>query len=151
MATAQSQETQSNGGPQGRAATIENPATGKPAGTAPTIDRDGAIELVNRARAAQPAWEALGFAGRAALMRDLRKWLVDNRDRVLRTLTEETGKPWVDAQLELHYVADALTFWSKRGPKYLADERPRPHSPLLMGRKLINRFRPYGVVGVIGP
>ena len=35
--------------------------------------------------------------------------------------------------------------------KYLADERVRPHSPLLLGKKVVVRHRPYGVVGVIGP
>ncbi len=116
-----------------------------------TVGRDGVIDLVARARRAQPGWESLGFNGRAAVMRDLRQWAVKNRRRIQHTLVEETGKPWVDAQVELFYVADALGFWAKRARKYLADERPRPHSPLLLGRKLINRYRPYGVVGVIGP
>ena len=38
-----------------------------------------------------------------------------------------------------------------RQRKWLADERERPHSPLLLGRKVVNRYVPYGVVGVIGP
>jgi acyl-CoA reductase-like NAD-dependent aldehyde dehydrogenase len=49
------------------------------------------------------------------------------------------------------YCADALGFWAKKAPKWLGDERERPHSPLLLGRKVINRYVPYGVVGVIGP
>ena len=151
MATVQSQETQSGNGSSGGTTTIMNPASGKPVRDVPTIGREGTIALVERARRAQPSWEALGFAGRAAVLRDLRKWLVDNRQRVLTTLTEESGKPWVDAQIELFYVADGLTFWGKKAPKYLRDETARPHSPLLLGRKLVNRYRPYGVVGVIGP
>ena len=152
MATVQSQETQGKGeGSPGGTATIKNPATGRAIRDVPTIGREGTIDLVERARRAQPSWEALGFVGRGAVLRDLRKWLIDNRDRVLTTLTEESGKPWVDAQIELFYVADGLGFWAKKAPKYLADETARPHSPLLIGRKLVNRYRPYGVVGVIGP
>ncbi|HEV2752414.1 MAG TPA: aldehyde dehydrogenase family protein, partial [Solirubrobacteraceae bacterium] len=131
--------------------TVADPATGQALTEVAALERDGVLALVERARRAQPGWEALGFEGRGALLRDLRKWLVDHRDRVLRTLISESGKSWVDAQLELVYLADALGFWARRAPKYLADERPRPHSPVLAGRKLINRFRPYGVVGVIGP
>ena len=39
---------------------------------------------------------------------------------------------------------------SKAG-KWLSDEHERPHSPLLLGRKVVNRYVPYGAVGVIGP
>jgi len=131
--------------------TVTDPATGQPVGEVPALDHDGVLALVERARRAQPGWEALGFAGRAAVLRDLRRWIVDHRDRVVRTLVSESGKSWVDAQIELFYVADALGFWARKAPKYLADERASAHSPLLVGRKLVNRFRPYGVVGVIGP
>ena len=130
---------------------VENPATGAIVAEVPSLDRDATLELVGRAGAGQPVWEALGFRGRGTLLREMRKWLIDNRGRVIQTLSEENGKPYEDAQLELFYCADALGFWAKRAPKWLADERERPHSPLLFGRKLINRYSPYGVVGVIGP
>jgi acyl-CoA reductase-like NAD-dependent aldehyde dehydrogenase len=130
---------------------VRNPATGATVGAVETLDGDGTRALVERARRAQPGWERAGFDGRAEVMYALRRWLVDERDRVLRTLVSETGKPWVDAQLELFYVCDALGFWAKRAPRFLADETAFPHTPFLWGRKLVNRYRPYGVVGVIGP
>src|SRR5919201_901080 len=131
---------------------VENPATGETIASVPSLDATGVKALVARARAAQPAWEALGFEGRAEVMYKLRRWIVDNRDRVARTLSEENGKPPDEALLtEIFYVADSLGFWAKKGPKYLADERVRTHSPLLLGKKVIVRYRPYGVVGVIGP
>ena len=130
---------------------VTNPATGAKIAEVSTLDRDATIEAVRRAKAAQPAWNALGFKGRAALMRDMRQWIVKNRARVIETLGAEAGKPHEDAQLELFYCVDALGFWAKRAEKWLADERERPHSPLLLGRKIVNRYVPYGVVGVIGP
>ena len=48
-------------------------------------------------------------------------------------------------------MADSLGFWAKRADKYLADEKVRSHSPFLLGKKLIVRYEPLGVVGVIGP
>jgi acyl-CoA reductase-like NAD-dependent aldehyde dehydrogenase len=130
---------------------VVNPATGQPVSEVPSLDREATLELVRQARAAQPAWEALGFKGRGELMRNMRRWMVDNRARVIQTLSEENGKTYEDAQLELLYCADALGFWAKRAPKWLADEHYRPHLPLLLGRKVVNRYAPYGVVGVIGP
>ncbi len=152
MATTEQRHKQSNG----KAASentlkVDNPATGERITELASLDREGTLALVDRARAAQPGWDALGFAGRGALMRDMRRWLVQNRKRVIQTLSAENGKPFEDAQLEIFYCADALGFWAKKAPKWLADEKERPHSPLLLGRKVVNRYVPYGVVGVIGP
>src|SRR5256885_10809094 len=137
----------------GLAETIEvmNPATGAMIDEVPALDRAATIDLVRRAKAAQPAWQALGFKQRARVMREMRAWIVRNRARVIETLSGETGKPYEDSQLELFYCVDALGFWAKRAERWLADERERPHSPLLLGRKVVSRFVPYGVVGVIGP
>lgn len=137
--------------PGAKAITVQNPATGATITEVPSLGADQVVELVRRARAAQPGWEALGNDGRAKLLRDMRKWVVEQRERIIRTLSEENGKPWEDAQLEVFYVADSLGFWAKRAKRYLADETAAPHSPFLLGRRAINRFRPYGVVGVIGP
>ncbi|HEV2074766.1 MAG TPA: aldehyde dehydrogenase family protein [Thermoleophilaceae bacterium] len=150
MATVEQQQ-KSDGGPAARTTSVENPATGEKLAEVPALDRDAVVDLVGRARAAQPAWEALGIEGRGALLRDMRRWLIQNRRRVMQTLSDENGKPWEDSQIEIFYVADSLGFWARNAKRYLAEERVRPHSPFLLGRKLVNRFRPYGVVGVIGP
>ena len=49
------------------------------------------------------------------------------------------------------YGANAFGFWSKHAPAFLADERVKTASPLLKGKKLVLRYRPLGLVGVIGP
>nr|MBA2504873.1 aldehyde dehydrogenase family protein [Thermoleophilaceae bacterium] len=131
---------------------VENPATGETIAHVPDMGRTEVDSLVARARAAQPAWEALGYEGRADIMREARRWLIQNRERMVQTLMDECGKTREDAQItEIGYMADALGFWAKNAPKYLADEKVRPHSPLLLGKKVLIRYRPYGVVGVIGP
>ncbi|MBA3301040.1 MAG: aldehyde dehydrogenase family protein [Thermoleophilaceae bacterium] len=138
----------------GSAATIavENPATGETIAHVPDMGASEIDALVVRARAAQPAWEALGYEGRAEVMYEARRWLIQNRERMITTLMEECGKTHEDAQLsEIGYMADAFGFWAKNAPKYLKDERLRLHSPLLLGKKVVIRHRPYGVVGVIGP
>ena len=131
---------------------VENPATGQTIAEVPSMTADQVEALVARARLAQPAWEALGFEGRAEVMYEARRWLVENRQRMTRTIVEETGKTPEDAQLaEISVVADALGFWAKKAREYLKDERVRSHSMFLIGRKLFVRYRPVGVVGVIGP
>jgi acyl-CoA reductase-like NAD-dependent aldehyde dehydrogenase len=140
--------------PTGAAAGIpvQNPATGEVIATVPVASADEVRALVARARAAQPAWEALGFEGRGKVLRRAQKWLVDNSDRVVETIVSETGKTHDDALIsEIIYTARAFGFWAKHAPQYLADEKVRTSSPLVAGRKLVVRYRPLGVIGVIGP
>ena len=64
----------------------------------------------------------------------------------------ETGKAREDAMLvEVAYGANALGFWPRKAPKWLADERVRTGNPFVLGRKMVVRYRALGVVGVIGP
>jgi acyl-CoA reductase-like NAD-dependent aldehyde dehydrogenase len=131
---------------------VENPATGQVIRTLSVTPPDEVPALVERARAAQPAWEALGFEGRGRVLRRMQKWMVDNADRVVQTIVDESGKTYEDASVvELSYGAGALGFWAKRAPGYLADEKVHTSNPLVMGRKLLVRYAPVGVVGVIGP
>ncbi len=131
---------------------VENPATGEVIAHVPDMTAEQVAELARAARAAQPAWEALGFEGRGRVLRRAQKWLVDNSDRVIQTIVSETGKVYEDALLaEVMYGANAFGFWAKHAPSFLADERVKSASPLLKGKKLILRYRPLGLVGVIGP
>jgi acyl-CoA reductase-like NAD-dependent aldehyde dehydrogenase len=138
--------------PAGTKIEVENPATGEIIAEVPAMSAEQVRELCARARAAQPAWEALGFDGRAEVFRRCQKWVIDNADRVIETIVAETGKTWEDAQLaEVGYVGPAFGFWADMAPKYLADERLRTRAILNKGKKLVVRYAPVGVVGVIGP
>jgi acyl-CoA reductase-like NAD-dependent aldehyde dehydrogenase len=131
---------------------VTNPATGEVIRSVPVVAPQDVAPLVARARAAQPAWEALGYDGREKLLRRAQKWVVDHSDDLVRTIVSETGKTWEDAQLaEVAYAANAFGFWAKQAPHYLADEKIRSSNPFVAGRSLRVRYRPVGVVGVIGP
>src|ERR671910_1129455 len=131
---------------------VENPANGKVIATIPVVAPEDVAERVSRARRAQAGWEALGFDGRAAVMKRCQKWMSDNADRVIDTIVSETGKTYEDALLaEVNYAEAAFAFWVKNAEQYLAEERVKTASPFAKGRKLIVRYAPLGVVGVIGP
>ena len=136
----------------GRGIAVENPATGEIIATVPDLGADAVVEMAARARAAQPEWEAYGFDGRARVLLRAQKWLMDNAWRVVETIVSETGKTHEDAQLaEIGYAGAAFGFWAKEGPNYLADERIKSSQVLVKGKKLILRYRPLGLIGVIGP
>jgi acyl-CoA reductase-like NAD-dependent aldehyde dehydrogenase len=131
---------------------VENPATGQIVASVDVVAPERIPEMVARAREAQVGWEALGFAGRAQVLKRCQKWVIDNSDRIIETIVSETGKAWEDAQLaEVSYAAGAFGFWAKNAEGFLADEKVRSSSPFVKGRRLVVRRAPVGVVGVIGP
>ena len=132
---------------------VENPATGEIVGSVPNMPPDEVAALVARARAAQPAWEALGFDGRAAVLRRAQKWVTDNagpgrRDDRLRDGQDPRRRADRRGRLRRDRA-------SASGPS-----TPRATSPT---RRSARRTRscsaassssataPLGVVGVIGP
>src|SRR5580698_2347130 len=138
--------------PAGSEIPVENPATGEIVATVPDLSAEEVAEMAARARAAQPGWEAYGFDGRARVLLRAQKWLMDNADQVIATIMSETGKTFEDASLaEISYAGNAFGFWAKTGPEYLADERVKSSQLLVKGKKLIMRYRPLGLIGVIGP
>ncbi|HKG63773.1 MAG TPA: succinic semialdehyde dehydrogenase [Solirubrobacteraceae bacterium] len=131
---------------------VENPATGAVVGEVPIRSAEEVRALAERGRAAQPAWEALGFEGRARVLRRAQKWVLDKQQKLIDTIVSETGKTHEDALLaEIAYVGSAFGFWAKNAPEYLADEKIRSANPFVLGRKLVVRYAPVGLVGVIGP
>jgi acyl-CoA reductase-like NAD-dependent aldehyde dehydrogenase len=138
--------------PAGAEIPVENPATGEIITTVPDLDAAAVAELAKRGRLAQPTWEAYGFEGRGRVLSRMQKWVMDNSERIIDTIVSETGKTYEDAQLgEISYGGAAFGFWAKNAEKYLADERVRSSSVLVKGKKLILRYRPLGLIGVIGP
>jgi acyl-CoA reductase-like NAD-dependent aldehyde dehydrogenase len=153
MSVEQATEATQNGhGGNGATFAVENPATGETIAHLPDLDAAAVKALVDRARAAQPEWAAKSFDERAKYMFRFRKWLVDNRERVARTVMDETGKTREDAFLaDVFTTADACGFWAKKAEKYLADEHVRSSNAFALGKKIVVRYRPFGVAGVIGP
>lgn len=130
---------------------VRNPATGEELGAVPIDSAGDVAATVARVRAAQPAWRALGFAGRRAWLNRLRDWMLDNSDRIADTLKAETGKVRVEATIEVPYLADLINFYGGRAERMLKERRMRPDTLLTATRKLRLRYDPYPVVGLISP
>jgi acyl-CoA reductase-like NAD-dependent aldehyde dehydrogenase len=142
----------STAGSERPAIAVENPATGEIVAHVPDLSPEDVRALAARARAAQPAWEAMGYSGRGQVMRRLQKWMLDHAQEVMNTIVSETGKTFEDAfGAEVGYGAAAFGFWAEKAEKYLAPEKITDGSPMIPGRRMEVRYRPLGVVGVIGP
>jgi acyl-CoA reductase-like NAD-dependent aldehyde dehydrogenase len=131
---------------------VENPATGEVIAEVPSLGPQEVAAMVEDARSAQPGWDRLGFAGRGEVLLAARRWVGESLERIVDTIVSETGKSWEDAEFsELTYASAALEFWAHNAPEYLADEEVRTANPFVRGRRMLVRYAPAGVVGVIGP
>ena len=107
---------------------------------------------VRQLRLFQPEWEAIGPKGRKAWLLRFQNWILDNTEHIIDVLQSETGKTRVDACVEPPACADLINYWAGNAEKFLADNHPKAHSPLLgMLKKLTTVYRPYPLVGVITP
>jgi betaine-aldehyde dehydrogenase len=130
---------------------VRSPADGGLIATVPVDAPEQVTATVDRVRANQADWEAMGIEGRYHWLGKLRDWLLDNSDSVLETMQRETGKVHADATNEPLYLADLINFYGTRAAKFIGEESVRPHSALLATKKLRVQYRPHPVVGIISP
>ncbi len=130
---------------------VRRPVDGSVIRSIEVTEPERVADVVARVRAAQPEWEAIGFAGRRRWIEGLRDWILDHQDELDDLMQEESGKVRADAALEAFYLLDAINFWCERGARFLADETVTPHVPLLRTRRAKIVYRPYPVAGVISP
>ena len=90
---------------------VEDPATGEVIGIAPVDGVDDLNRAVEAARAAQPAFEALGHAERSKLLHAAADAIEANAEELAHILSREQGKPLdgPNARFEvcLLYTSDA--------------------------------------------
>jgi len=129
-----------------------NPATGEVLGE---LDSAGPTEVraaVARARVAQPEWNAWGVRNRIEVIRRFQQILLSQKTDIVRRITQESGKPQVEALLtEVLVVLDAARFLIDNAFALLRDEK-LPHANLALKTKSGRILRePYGVIGIISP
>jgi acyl-CoA reductase-like NAD-dependent aldehyde dehydrogenase len=140
-----------NGSPPVERIEVLNPANGQAVGSIQVDTPEAIAATVARVRANQAEWEAMGIEGRYHWLGKLRDWILDNAQQIADTMQAETGKVRADISLDLNYVTDLINFYGTRAAKFIGDETVRPHSPLVASKKLVVRYRPHPVVGVISP
>jgi acyl-CoA reductase-like NAD-dependent aldehyde dehydrogenase len=129
-----------------------NPATGEVLGE---LDSAGPTEVraaVARARAAQRDWNAWGIRNRVRVLGRFQQILLAHKTDIARRITQEAGKPLVEALLtEVLVVLDVARFLIDNAFPILREEK-LPHGNFALkpksGRIL---HEPCGVVGIISP
>ena len=132
---------------------VENPATGELVGRGAALTAD-AVPGAGRARARRAA----GLGG-ARVRRAARRscgarrsgWSTTPTGSRARSCPRPARRTTTRCSPRSPTSTSAFGFWAKHAPRFLADEKVRTSSPFLVGRRLVVRYRPLGVIGVIGP
>ena len=133
------------------AATFDDldPSTGEviakfPKGTAADVDA-----AVKAAKAAQPAWEALGWERRAAIVEKAADIMRERRPMLAALMAIENGKNRAEAYYDVDEAIDFLKFYA------LTIRQHRgfvvPLGKPFPDETCVSVMRPWGVFGIVGP
>ncbi|MFB8188822.1 aldehyde dehydrogenase family protein [Microbacterium sp. NPDC055988] len=134
------------GVPAGQGREVVDAATREPIGRAPVETVEELDAAVARAKAAQPAWDALGHAERSALLNRVADAIDANAEPLARLLSREQGKPLNGPNAR--FEVGACSAWLRTAaatalePELVVDDGDT-HAEL--------HYRAIGVVGAIGP
>jgi succinate-semialdehyde dehydrogenase/glutarate-semialdehyde dehydrogenase len=129
-----------------------NPADGSVVGRFPVADAAQVSAMVEHARAAQPAWNALGVRKRLLILRHFQRFLHEQKTHVAELISREAGKPAVEALLtEVLVVLDAVRFLRKHAYRILRPEVVPHGNPILKAKRGRLLREPYGVIAIISP
>lgn len=123
---------------------VINPATGQPFSTAARADASQLDEAVAAARRALPAWAALGWAERRAMLEAVADAMEARFQDFVRLLTLEQGKPLDQASFEVGGSIAALRYFASLE---LHDRVLRETDE----ERIVEFHTPLGVVAAITP
>lgn len=130
---------------------VRNPASGELVGTVAVSTPEEVAAAASALRKAQPRWASISASGRKQWLLKLQDWVLDHTDELADSIQDESGKPRVEAEVEVAFTVDLLGYYARNAAKFLADTAVSPHTPLMRIKKLTTTYTPYPVVGIITP
>jgi len=131
----------------GKSFEVTNPADGLVITTVPDGDAADARRAIEAADQAFAAWSRTTAYFRADILQKAHRLMLERKELLARTMTEEQGKPIRAARIEVQYGADFL--------QWFAEEAKRVNGEILPSAREDQRFmvlrQPVGVVAAITP
>ncbi|MCX4960124.1 aldehyde dehydrogenase family protein [Streptomyces virginiae] len=130
--------------------TSRDPVDDRVVATFPTDDEATVRHKTDRARDAARWWDALGHDGRRTRLLAWKRVMTRRRAEIIDLLGRENGKVRADAVIELS-VTLAHVDWAARNAHRVLRRRKMPSGLLMFNQASTLEYKPYGVIGVIGP
>jgi succinate-semialdehyde dehydrogenase/glutarate-semialdehyde dehydrogenase len=129
-----------------------NPATGKTIGYSSLDTVEELERAVALAKIAQHDWAKLSFNKRLKYLFRIRKYIVENTDRIADVISKDSGKTKMDAlSTEVLPITMAITYYANNAKKVLKRKQLRWGSILTINKRSYVDRVPVGIVGIISP
>lgn len=129
-----------------------NPRSGEAIGEFIPTETAELPEILRKARTAFDDWSSFSLKTRIELFKKAYREFYANKDSIARLISQETGKPLVEAySSEILPVLDCFKYYLANIKKFLATQDITPFNPLFKLRRGYVRYEPIGVVAVISP
>ena len=113
---------------------------------------DVARDRLARARTAQTRWASLSAHERSRALRPLRHLLTERIDQVINTISDEVGKPPMDALAgDVMVTLEHLRFYERRAVNILRTSKIGRSRLLFSGTSFMEIMEPHGVVLICAP
>ncbi len=126
---------------------VFNPATGEKIGEVADGNATHANNAIEAAHAAFQTWSKTTAYQRSRYLYDAYGIMMENKEHLARTMTEEQGKPLKAARNEVQYGADFLLWFAEEAKRVYGETIPAPRPD----QRFMVLHQPVGVVGAVTP
>ena len=129
-----------------------NPATGEIIEQVRLNTTDELCDLIAKARKAQELWMNTDIKERSRIVLKIRDYLVNNMDKIARTISRDNGKTITDSlATEVISAIMAVSYYCKNAERFLKDQKLAAGNILFIYKRSKIVKIPYGVIGIISP
>ncbi len=126
---------------------VFNPATGEKIGNVADGNGEDTNAAIEAAHTAFQSWSRTTAYQRSRYLYDAHRIMVENKEHLARTMTEEQGKPLKAARNEVQYGADFLLWFAEEAKRVYGEIIPAPRPD----QRFMVLHQPVGVVGAVTP
>lgn len=128
---------------------VRCPFDGSLVGTVPTATEEDVDAAVRSARTAQRAWARVNPRQRARIIATFARLVLDEEERILDLIQQESGKNRLSAFEEVMDVARLAAHYASQAPSLLRTKHHAGAIPVLTRTRELRH--PKGVIGIISP
>lgn len=129
---------------------VRNPRTGAHDYEIAPLDAEAIDALATAQRTRQPAWAALTFDARAAVLDAFATAVEANATAISDALTQDTGRRAI-SRIEVSGTVSAIRRWAKNAAIIVAQHEASDRPAVIPGIATSVQLVPYPLVGVISP
>lgn len=130
---------------------VINPATGAVVDTVPAATKEDVDKAVTCAKAAQKRWAAVPVSEKVEIMYRFLDIVDDNKEKLAQVLSQETGKPIVEARAEIGNIRIGFSGFCEKAKHLYGKTFPAGLEPGQDKHVLITKKEPIGVIACVIP